>query len=114
MKKRLIRDAENPVETRNRMLRAFGLNTNNNLKPTEVAEYLKLSVDTVIKYSKKNVIPCVRIGHTFRYNKSILDIWLVSGGDIKNNRVMDIYKAFEKHIVERLYEEFRDRINREF
>lgn len=114
MKKRIIKNPENPVEIRNRMLRTFGLNTNNNLKPDEVARYLKLSVDTVIKYSRQGVIPCTRIGRIFRYNKSILDIWLVSGGSIKQNSLVELYKVFERHIVERIYEEFKDKLDRRY
>jgi len=45
----------------------------------EVAEHLKLSVDTVREYIRKNKIPHYKVGKQYRFKISEIDDWVRSG-----------------------------------
>ena len=42
----------------------------------EVAEYLSLSRETLYKYVQKSMIPAVKIGRHWRFDKPTLDAWI--------------------------------------
>ena len=46
---------------------------------SETAVYLKLGERTVHRMIKRNEVPCVRVGSQWRFMKSVLDDWLLSG-----------------------------------
>jgi len=48
------------------------------LTPQEAAKYLRISVATLLRWSRSRVIPGFRIGRLWRYRKSALDEWLAS------------------------------------
>jgi len=45
----------------------------------ETAQYLKVAEKTVQRMIKDNKIPCTRVGNQWRFMKSVLDEWLISG-----------------------------------
>lgn len=47
----------------------------------ELAEYLKISKETIYKMAKRKDLPCSKIGNQWRFKKEIIDQWLVSQGD---------------------------------
>jgi excisionase family DNA binding protein len=47
------------------------------LTTIELAEYLKLRPETVIRKAKKGEIPAIRIGRQFRFDKNQIDNWLL-------------------------------------
>jgi excisionase family DNA binding protein len=56
------------------------------LTANEVAEFLRLSVQTIRRYTMKNEIPFHKINRAVRYKKSEIEKW-VDGGDMKNTAV---------------------------
>lgn len=42
----------------------------------EVAEYLRLTPQTIYKWAQEKRIPAVKLGKEWRFRKSILDRWL--------------------------------------
>ncbi|MDZ4198077.1 MAG: helix-turn-helix domain-containing protein, partial [Kiritimatiellia bacterium] len=42
----------------------------------EVAEYLKLSRETLYKYVQRGLIPAIKIGRHWRFHRESLDSWL--------------------------------------
>ena len=42
----------------------------------EVAKYLKVHRDTVIRYAKEGTIPAAKIGRHWRFDKDVIDSWL--------------------------------------
>jgi excisionase family DNA binding protein len=49
--------------------------------PGEAANYLRISVATLLRFSRNSEIPGVRIGKLWRYRKSALDEWVRSKVD---------------------------------
>jgi excisionase family DNA binding protein len=47
----------------------------------ELAEHLKVSKETIYKMAKANKIPSSKIGNQWRFNKDVIDQWLVSQAD---------------------------------
>jgi excisionase family DNA binding protein len=45
----------------------------------EIAEYLKLHEITICKYVKEGIIPAIRIGRVWRFDKEIIDRWISKG-----------------------------------
>ena len=45
----------------------------------EVAKYLKLHKITVGKHAAKGEIPAFRIGKVWRFDKEVIDRWIVEG-----------------------------------
>lgn len=58
-----------------------GVDNDRVLKPSEVAEILKLSSNTVYKLLKRQIIPAVKIQHQYRILESELFDWLKSNID---------------------------------
>ncbi len=52
--------------------------TNNSdlLTIEELARYLKVSPWTVYRFVKSSRLPCYRLGHQWRFRKSLVDAWL--------------------------------------
>lgn len=44
----------------------------------ELSDHLKVSKETIYKMAKKNKIPSSKIGNQWRFNKEIIDQWLVN------------------------------------
>jgi excisionase family DNA binding protein len=44
----------------------------------ELAEHLKVSKETIYKMAKAKKIPSSKIGNQWRFNKDVIDQWLVS------------------------------------
>jgi len=72
------------------------------LTTKEVASYLKLHEITVLKHASKGLIPAIRIGRVWRFDKDIIDEWLQHNYqrmiDIKpdHNSVSIIYKTISR------------------
>ncbi len=50
----------------------------------EVADYLRLTPQTIYKWAQERKIPAVKLGKEWRFRKSILDQWIdeqIQGGD---------------------------------
>ena len=47
----------------------------------ELAEHLKVSKETIYKMAKAKRIPSSKIGNQWRFNKDVIDQWLVSQAD---------------------------------
>jgi excisionase family DNA binding protein len=45
----------------------------------EIANYLKLHAITICKLSKEGVIPSLKIGRVWRFDKEAIDQWLAKG-----------------------------------
>jgi len=50
------------------------------LTVNEVAEFLRLSVQTIRRYTMKNEIPFHKINRAVRYKKSEIEKWVDNGG----------------------------------
>ena len=61
---------------------------NNLLTIKEAAEYLKLNYMTVYKLAQKNKIPAFKVGGNWRFNKEILDEWLISQSTMSDGSVL--------------------------
>ena len=46
------------------------------LTPKEASNYLKLSLTTIYRLSRKGKIPSYKIGKSWRINKLLLDNWI--------------------------------------
>jgi len=44
----------------------------------ELAEHLKVSKETIYKMAKAKKIPSSKIGNQWRFNRDVIDQWLVS------------------------------------
>ena len=49
------------------------------LTTKEMAKYLKLHEITIAKYAAEGVIPAIRVGRVWRYDKDEVDKWIRSG-----------------------------------
>ena len=49
----------------------------------EVAEYLKLHEITICKYASEGVIPSLRIGRVWRFDKDKIDEWITNGNQVQ-------------------------------
>ena len=47
----------------------------------ELSEHLKISKETIYKMAKAKRIPSSKIGNQWRFNKEIIDEWLVNQTD---------------------------------
>jgi len=45
----------------------------------ELANYLKLHQITICRLSKEGVIPSIRIGRVWRFDKEAIDAWIAKG-----------------------------------
>ena len=45
----------------------------------ELAKYLKLHEITIGKYAAKGLIPAIRIGGVWRFDKEVIDKWIAKG-----------------------------------
>lgn len=49
------------------------------LTTKEVAQYLKLHEITICKYAAQGLIPAIRIGRVWRFDKETIDKWIQKG-----------------------------------
>ena len=49
----------------------------------EISRYLKLHQITIIKYAAAGVIPAIRIGGVWRFDKDVIDDWISAGQNEK-------------------------------
>lgn len=47
----------------------------------ELADHLKISKETIYKMAKAKKLPSAKIGNQWRFNKDVIDQWLVSKTD---------------------------------
>ena len=45
----------------------------------EIAKYLKLHAITICKYAAKGQIPATRISRAWRFDKEVIDKWIIEG-----------------------------------
>ena len=45
----------------------------------ELAKYLKLHEITICKYAAKGLIPAIRLGRSWRFDKEAIDEWIAKG-----------------------------------
>ncbi|MGD9031708.1 MAG: helix-turn-helix domain-containing protein [Desulfobacteraceae bacterium] len=57
------------------------------LTTRELAEYLNVHQFTICKYAAKGLIPAIRIGKVWRFDKEALDAWIRSSQ--KKHNVVD-------------------------
>jgi len=51
----------------------------------EIANYLKVSRETIYKMVQKNQIPASKLGNQWRFNKEAVDLWLISQSNMPMN-----------------------------
>ena len=54
------------------------------LLPNEVADYLRVHVQTVWMWAREGSIPCIKIGNGYRFKQEEIDNWL------ENKRQKDV------------------------
>jgi len=53
----------------------------------EVAKYLRLHEITITKHAAKGLIPAIRLGKVWRFDKDAIDKW-ISGGEKRSHHVI--------------------------
>jgi excisionase family DNA binding protein len=56
------------------------------LTAEQVARYLKVDKFTVYRLVNQRKIPAFKVGNQWRFNKKMLDGWLMKNSNIKNKR----------------------------
>lgn len=51
-------------------------NNENLLTVKEIASYMKINERTIYKLAKEKQIPALKIGGTWRFNRSVIDKWV--------------------------------------
>lgn len=51
----------------------------------EAATRLNLDANSVYRLSREQILPCVRIGRTIRFDPDVLEEWIRSGGKSWSN-----------------------------
>lgn len=52
----------------------------------ELSKYLKLHEITICKYAAQGIIPAIRIGRVWRFDKDAIDKWIGEGQKKKNKK----------------------------
>jgi len=52
----------------------------------EVAQYLKVSKDSIYRLAQRGEIPASKIGNLWRFNREEIDVWMKNKRIIKNER----------------------------
>ena len=50
----------------------------------EISEYLRVHKITICKYAAQGVIPAMRVGRVWRFEKGAIDRWISEGGNSRN------------------------------
>lgn len=58
----------------------------------DLAKYLKLHEITISKYAKQGLIPGIRIGRVWRFDKVAIDEWIGEG----QNKTESVYRSRRK------------------
>jgi len=45
----------------------------------EISRYLKLHEITICKYAAAGIIPAIRVGRMWRFDKDVIDYWISAG-----------------------------------
>jgi len=53
----------------------------------EMAAYLKLHEITICKYAGEGVIPAIRIGRVWRFDKDEIDRWIAQGPQLNSKKI---------------------------
>ena len=68
----------------------------------ELAKYLKLHEITIGKFAAKGLIPAIRIGRVWRFDKEVIDQWIAEGQNkpsvYKKSKTKAISKLRKKHL----------------
>ena len=48
----------------------------------EIAEYLKVSKETIYKMAQKGQLPGTKVGNQWRFNKQIVDAWMAAKSNV--------------------------------
>lgn len=49
----------------------------------EISEYLRIHQITICKYAAQGVIPTIRVGRVWRFDREAIDKWISEDGNIK-------------------------------
>lgn len=66
---------------------------------SEVAHYLKLAEKTVLRMVHKGEIPCLKIASQWRFVKTVIDQWLLSGMNNVNGKERDVFFRSEATLI---------------
>ena len=50
----------------------------------EISKYLRVHQITICKYAAQGVIPAIRVGRVWRFDREAIDKWISEGGNSKN------------------------------
>ena len=50
----------------------------------ELAKYLRLHEITICKYAAQGVIPAIRVGRVWRFDREAIDKWISEGDNSRN------------------------------
>ncbi len=50
----------------------------------EISEYLRVHQITICKYAAQGVIPAIRVGRVWRFDREAVDKWINKGGNSRN------------------------------
>lgn len=70
----------------------------------DLAKYLKLHEITICKFAAQGLIPAIRIGWVWRFDKEVIDQWIAEGQNkppvVKKSKTKAISKPRKKHLPE--------------
>lgn len=52
----------------------------------EIAEYLKVSKETIYKMAQKGQLPGTKVGNQWRFNREAIDAWLLAKSNVATER----------------------------
>lgn len=59
----------------------------------EIAEYLKVSKETIYKMAQKGQIPGSKVGNQWRFNRQVVDEWLIANSNIPSDAIHPLNAA---------------------
>ncbi len=62
----------------------------------DISDHLKISKETIYKMVKQSKLPATKIGNQWRFNKSLVDDWLLSSANFKQSDLQP-NSYLEKH-----------------
>jgi len=76
----------------------------------EISRYLKLHEITICKYAEAGVIPAIRIGRMWRFDKDVIDDWISAGQNEKKAAGRSKGEASERNQGRKNQGEEKDRL----
>jgi len=52
----------------------------------EIAEYLRVSKETIYKMAQKGQLPGTKVGNQWRFNREAIDTWLLAKSNVATER----------------------------